>query len=64
MTLNFNAAGDRVEDDKTSEVKPVILEFQPVLVTAGCRVITPAPEPVPVPPITIDPEKVGKPSQV
>lgn len=61
MTLNFSFSEERVEisQGRTSEIKPAVLEFQPVIVSVGGnRVPSPAPTPDAGLRITIDPEKL------
>ena len=62
MTLNFNSAGERVNTggNEAPEIRPIVLQFQPVIVSGGKQVSTPLPLPVPgaAVKITIDPEKL------
>ena len=60
MTLNFNYTGERVQISliRTSEVKPVALEFQPVIVSGGKPVSNQPPTSDVAVQITIDPEKL------
>jgi hypothetical protein len=62
MTLNVDTYGRRVEPDRnvTSGVKPIVLEFQPVIVSGGQYVSTMPTEPAAAVTITIDPEKLKK----
>jgi hypothetical protein len=58
MTLSFDDKGRRVEPVETPEIRPVVLEYQPVFVTGGKQVsVSVSQSPLPVA-ITIDPEKV------
>ncbi|HTU92257.1 MAG TPA: hypothetical protein VMF69_19405 [Gemmataceae bacterium] len=61
MTLNFSFTGERVEisQDRTSEIKSAVLEFQPVIVSVGGNQV-PSSNPTPDAnlKITIDPEKL------
>ncbi|MHB1424616.1 MAG: hypothetical protein ACYC3I_15720 [Gemmataceae bacterium] len=60
MTLNFNYTGEHVQISPvgTSGVKPVALEFQPVIVSGGKQVSNQPPTSDAAVQITIDPEKL------
>lgn len=62
MTLNFNAAGQPVDAgrDQPAGIKPITLEFQPVIVSGGQQIVYPPPQTDPTVKITIDPTKLTK----
>jgi len=62
MTLNFNAAGQRVDAgrEQMPVIKSVPLDFQPVIVSGGHIIAYPPPQTDVSVKITIDPTKITK----